>query len=468
MKTFSGPRIVMWLLSAMLLTQSAAFFTASATPTPNATRPADLAQSQTSSQTSAAPARLVRLKDQLQYQQTRLERLSLAIPARPVAETDATPTPTTQAAEIELGQVAAKLGQLQTDLDQFKQTDSTTTAAPSEPTTSNSDGVEHHLIALSPVVQPGQPTDLYVPTDFAAIKANADRLRAEVDRLIGLYNISQASVEGDAAPGYTALIQGQAARDLAASPDAPHGWPVKGPITSPFGPRQAIFEPKVVTNTLTLGQGGNPATPTPITTVALPDNVPPPTRRVTTPDDAADVTGSALTPVTVAPTPIPTITATITPTVTISPTPSTPTLTPTVKASPTVTATTPPTTGANEPGPGYDSTGIVVGPGMEFHTGIDIGVPEGYEVRATADGVIEYAGDGRGGYGEVVYINHPGGFMTIYGHNSRLLVKAGQMVKAGDIIALSGSTGYSTGPHVHYEVRYQSRLCNPAAFLPLN
>ena len=97
---------------------------------------------------------------------------------------------------------------------------------------------------------------------------------------------------------------------------------------------------------------------------------------------------------------------------------------------------------------------------------MDIAVPEGTDVHATADGVVVYAGNG-GGYGRVVYIQHPGGFMTVYGHNSKLLVEAGQTVKAGQTIALSGSTGYSTGPHVHYEVRYDGKIANPAYFLGL-
>jgi len=103
---------------------------------------------------------------------------------------------------------------------------------------------------------------------------------------------------------------------------------------------------------------------------------------------------------------------------------------------------------------------------MEFHTGIDIGVNEGSEVRATARGVVEYAGDQRSGYGRVIFINHPGGFVTVYAHNSRLLVVPGQEVQAGELISLSGNTGYSTGPHVHYEVRYQSRVVDPAPFMP--
>ena len=95
---------------------------------------------------------------------------------------------------------------------------------------------------------------------------------------------------------------------------------------------------------------------------------------------------------------------------------------------------------------------------------MDIAVVEGTQVHATADGVVLYAGPG-GGYGLVVFIQHPGGFVTVYGHNSKLLVTAGQSVKAGQVISLSGSTGYSTGPHVHYEVRYQGKIANPVYFL---
>lgn len=106
-----------------------------------------------------------------------------------------------------------------------------------------------------------------------------------------------------------------------------------------------------------------------------------------------------------------------------------------------------------------------VPPGYEFHTGIDVGVGIGTEVRATASGVVQFAGDDHNGYGLVIFITHPGGFTTVYAHNSALLVAAGQEVHAGDIIARSGNTGYSTGPHVHYEVRYQGRVIDPAPFM---
>jgi murein DD-endopeptidase MepM/ murein hydrolase activator NlpD len=104
---------------------------------------------------------------------------------------------------------------------------------------------------------------------------------------------------------------------------------------------------------------------------------------------------------------------------------------------------------------------------MEFHTGIDIGVNEGTEVHVTGDGVVEFAGE-MGDYGLAVIVQHGDGFSTVYGHNSKLLVTVGQQLKANDVIALSGSTGYSTGPHVHYEVRYQGQAIDPAPFMELN
>ena len=71
-----------------------------------------------------------------------------------------------------------------------------------------------------------------------------------------------------------------------------------------------------------------------------------------------------------------------------------------------------------------------------------------------------------GGYGYYVMIDHGNGLSTLYGHNSRLLVQVGQTVEAGDIIALSGSTGRSTGPHLHFEVRVDGEQTDPRAYLP--
>jgi len=86
------------------------------------------------------------------------------------------------------------------------------------------------------------------------------------------------------------------------------------------------------------------------------------------------------------------------------------------------------------------------------HFGLDIGAPTGTPIYAVSDGSIIYSGWNSGGYGNMVIINHGGGLFTRYGHASKLLVKAGDEVKQGDTIALIGSTGRSTGPHLHFEV----------------
>lgn len=94
------------------------------------------------------------------------------------------------------------------------------------------------------------------------------------------------------------------------------------------------------------------------------------------------------------------------------------------------------------------------------HNGIDIAVPQGTPVRASADGLVRFAG-WQGGFGLLVVIDHGGGIMTFYGHNSELRVKAGDKVSQGDVIALAGSTGLSTGPHVHFEIRLNGEPKDP-------
>ncbi len=94
------------------------------------------------------------------------------------------------------------------------------------------------------------------------------------------------------------------------------------------------------------------------------------------------------------------------------------------------------------------------------HTGIDYGAPHGTPIHATAGGIVEFAG-WRGGYGRLVIIRHPNGYMTYYGHCSRLLVKKGMHVKQGQAIAKVGRTGQATGPHVHYETRINGKPVNP-------
>jgi murein DD-endopeptidase MepM/ murein hydrolase activator NlpD len=98
------------------------------------------------------------------------------------------------------------------------------------------------------------------------------------------------------------------------------------------------------------------------------------------------------------------------------------------------------------------------------HNGIDIAIPEGTLVNAVAPGVVVYSGQ-RSGYGYTVLIEHGNGMITLYGHNSRLLVAQGQSVDAETTIALSGSTGRSTGPHLHFEA-WQAGVNVTPAFMP--
>jgi murein DD-endopeptidase MepM/ murein hydrolase activator NlpD len=102
-----------------------------------------------------------------------------------------------------------------------------------------------------------------------------------------------------------------------------------------------------------------------------------------------------------------------------------------------------------------------------MHKGIDIANSTGTPVYAASEGVVEKAGWNNGGYGNLVDIRHADGSLTRYGHNSRILVQAGQQVHQGQIIANMGSTGFSTGPHTHFEVHPAGKKAvNPIAFLP--
>jgi murein DD-endopeptidase MepM/ murein hydrolase activator NlpD len=100
----------------------------------------------------------------------------------------------------------------------------------------------------------------------------------------------------------------------------------------------------------------------------------------------------------------------------------------------------------------------------KFHTGVDISLGLGTPLHATADGVVSFAAQSAGN-GNIVVLEHGSGFSTVYAHNTKNLVHPGQTVKRGDIVAYSGSTGVSTGPHVHYEVWKNGRSVNPAPFL---
>ena len=100
----------------------------------------------------------------------------------------------------------------------------------------------------------------------------------------------------------------------------------------------------------------------------------------------------------------------------------------------------------------------------QFHTGIDIAADPGRPIKATADGIVSFAG-WSGGSGNLVALEHGFGYSTYYAHNKVLAVKLGQKVKRGDIIGYIGSTGNSTGPHVHYEVWQESKPMNPSSYL---
>lgn len=105
------------------------------------------------------------------------------------------------------------------------------------------------------------------------------------------------------------------------------------------------------------------------------------------------------------------------------------------------------------------------GSSVEFHKGQDISAPSGTPVYATADGVVVIARWVKG-YGNGIYIDHGNGISTRYGHLSRIDVVAGQTVKRGEHLGLVGSTGRSTGPHLHYEVRINGQPTSPLPYLP--
>ncbi|HEX8517345.1 MAG TPA: M23 family metallopeptidase [Bacteroidia bacterium] len=100
----------------------------------------------------------------------------------------------------------------------------------------------------------------------------------------------------------------------------------------------------------------------------------------------------------------------------------------------------------------------------EFHPGMDFAAPEGTEIYSTGDGVVARADDMAQGYGNHVVIDHGYGYTTLYGHMTKFVVRAGQQVKRGQLIGYVGSTGLSTAPHVHYEVRKNSEVVNPINF----
>ncbi len=131
-------------------------------------------------------------------------------------------------------------------------------------------------------------------------------------------------------------------------------------------------------------------------------------------------------------------------------------------------------TGASQPShwpldvPGFVTRGRVGkgagGEGGETHEGIDIAAPIGTPVRASGGGTVEAAGTDPD-YGLFTLLRHPGGYESMYGHASRLLVREGEQVSAGQVIALTGNSGRSTAPHLHFEIRRQAQSLDPLAFV---
>ena len=103
---------------------------------------------------------------------------------------------------------------------------------------------------------------------------------------------------------------------------------------------------------------------------------------------------------------------------------------------------------------------------LKGHSGMDLAVPTGTPIRAALSGTVTVSKYNVGGYGYYVCIDHGSGLSTLYGHCSKLLARVGQTVEAGDIIALSGNTGRSTGPHLHFEVRVNGERTDPRYYLP--
>jgi hypothetical protein len=104
--------------------------------------------------------------------------------------------------------------------------------------------------------------------------------------------------------------------------------------------------------------------------------------------------------------------------------------------------------------------------GTEYHEGVDLRASSGTPVHAAQSGVVLYSGSKIRGYGKLVVIRHQKGISTIYAHNSRLMVVAGSKVERGQLIALSGNTGHSTGPHLHFEIRDGEEARNPLDLMP--
>lgn len=104
--------------------------------------------------------------------------------------------------------------------------------------------------------------------------------------------------------------------------------------------------------------------------------------------------------------------------------------------------------------------------GRRMHRGVDLRAAEGSSIRASRDGIVVYSGRGFRGYGNLVILDHGDGFLTVYAHNRKNLVRLNEAVRAGDTVALAGHTGNATAAHVHFEIRMGEKAVDPLSYLP--
>jgi murein DD-endopeptidase MepM/ murein hydrolase activator NlpD len=141
----------------------------------------------------------------------------------------------------------------------------------------------------------------------------------------------------------------------------------------------------------------------------------------------------------------------------------TPTETPVVEAAPKAVADATP--GFRWPVRGRIIAGFGPKPNGQQNDGIDVAVPENTPIKAAEDGEVAYAGSELKGYGNLVLVKHPNGYVTAYAHAKELLVKRGDKIKRGDVIAKSGQSGNVDAPQLHFEVRKGSAPVDPMQFL---
>ena len=114
---------------------------------------------------------------------------------------------------------------------------------------------------------------------------------------------------------------------------------------------------------------------------------------------------------------------------------------------------------------GFGNRTHPMGGGRKFHNGIDIAAPHGTSIKAAAAGKVIFAGT-KWSLGNMVTIQHTSGYQTFYSHMSKILVKKGERVKQGQVIGREGSSGISTGPHLHFSILRHGKYLDPARYLP--